>query len=102
MYAIRSYYGNGFFSFGMSWGGGYGGYYRPWGCCGGWYGGGYRGPVVINTGDINIGNNVNIGNRTEINNRIGNDTRISNRVITSYSIHYTKLYEYRGLAGVYE
>jgi hypothetical protein len=62
---------NGFFSFGMSWGGGWGGsYYRPWGCCGGWYGGGYRGPTFINTGDINIGNNINIGNRTEIGNRV--------------------------------
>ena len=61
---------NGFFSFGMSWGGGYGGYYRPWGCCGGWYGGGYRGPIVINTGDINIGNNINIGNRDRVRNRI--------------------------------
>jgi len=61
---------NGFFTFGMSWGGGYGGAYRPWGCCGGWYGGGYRGPTIINTGDINIGNNVNIGDRTTIRNRI--------------------------------
>ena len=68
---------NGFFSFGMSWGGGWGGAYRPWGCCGGWYGGGYRGPVVINTGDINIGNNVNIGNRTDIGNRIDRDSNIS-------------------------
>ena len=32
---------------------------------GGWYGGGYRGPTIINTGDINIGNNVNIGNRAD-------------------------------------
>ncbi|EAQ98242.2 hypothetical protein [Congregibacter litoralis] len=64
---------NGFMSIGMSWGGGYGGAYRPWGCCGGWYGGGYRRPVVINTGDINIGNNINIGNRTEIKNRIGDN-----------------------------
>jgi hypothetical protein len=54
----------------MSWGGGWGGAYRPWGCCGGWYGGGYRGPVFINTGDINIGNNINVGNRTNIGNRI--------------------------------
>jgi hypothetical protein len=69
---------NGFFSFGMSWGGGYGGYYRPWGCCGGWYGGGYRGPVVINTGNINIGNSISVGNRTNIGNRIGNDNRLSN------------------------
>jgi hypothetical protein len=68
---------NGFFSFGMSWGGGWGGAYRPWGCCGGWYGGGYRGPVVINTGDINIGNSVNIGNRTTIGNRIDRDTNIN-------------------------
>ena len=68
---------NGFFSFGMSWGGGYGGAYRPWGCCGGWYGGGYRGPVVINTGDINIGNNVNIGNRTNIGNRIERDNNLT-------------------------
>ena len=60
---------NGFMSVGISWGAGYPG----WGCCGGWYGGGYRGPTFINTGDINIGNNVNIGNRTEIGNRIDND-----------------------------
>jgi hypothetical protein len=69
---------NGFFSFGMSWGGGYGGAYRPWGCCGGWYGGGYRGPTIINTGDINIGNSVNVGNRTNIGNRISNDQRFAN------------------------
>jgi hypothetical protein len=69
---------NGFFSFGVSWGGGWGGsYYRPWGCCGGWYGGGYRGPVIINTGDINIGNNVNVGNRVDIGNRIDRDTNIN-------------------------
>jgi hypothetical protein len=68
---------NGFFSFGMSWGGGWGGAYRPWGCCGGWYGGGYRGPVFINTGDINIGNNINVGNRTNIGNRIERETNIS-------------------------
>ena len=67
---------NGFFSFGMSWGGGWGGAYRPWGCCGGWYGGGYRGPVVINTGDINIGNNINVGNRTNIGNKIERNTNL--------------------------
>lgn len=72
---------NGFFTFGMSWGGGWGPAYRPWGCCGGWYGGGYRGPVVINTGDINIGNNINIGNRTNIGNRIGdNKLNVGNRL----------------------
>jgi len=68
---------NGFFSFGMSWGGGWGGSYRPWGCCGGWYGGGYRGPVVINTGNINIGNNINVGNQTTIRNRIDRGTSIN-------------------------
>ena len=62
---------NGFFSFGMSWGGGYGGGYRPGRCCGGWYGGGYRGPTIINTGDINIGNTVNVGNRQNIGNHFG-------------------------------
>ena len=69
---------NGFFSFGMSWGGGWGGsYYRPWGCCGnGWYGGGYRGPTIINTGDINIGNTINVGNRVNVSNRIGNEANI--------------------------
>jgi hypothetical protein len=72
---------NGFFSFGVSWGGGWGGAYRPWGCCGGWYGGGYRGPTIINTGDINIGNSVNIGNRKTMGNRIDRDTRLNaNRV----------------------
>jgi len=81
---------NGFFSFGISWGGGYGGHYRPWGCCGGWYGGGHRGPVVINTGDINIGNSINIGNRAEINNRIGNNTQINNRVQNSRQNIYNK------------
>ena len=56
---------SGFFSFGVGWSSGWGGWgpaYRPWGCCGGWYGGGYRGPTYINTGNINIGNRVNIGN----------------------------------------
>jgi hypothetical protein len=66
---------NGFFRVGIGWGGGYGGAYRPWGCCGGWYGGGYRRPVVINTGNINIGNNVNIGNRNNFNNKISRDNR---------------------------
>ncbi len=65
-------YSTGFFTFGVSWGGGY----HYGGCCGGWYGGGYRGPVVINTGDINIGNNVNVGNRTNIGNRIDRGDRV--------------------------
>jgi len=56
---------SGFFNFGVSWGGGYYHNYHH-----GWYGGGYRGPVVINTGNINIGNNINVGNRVDIGNRI--------------------------------
>ena len=66
----------GFMSVGVRFGGGYGGYMRPgWGGprYGGFYPpGGYRRPVVINTGDINIGNrtnNVNIGNRVNVGNR---------------------------------
>lgn len=59
---------NGFMTIGMSWGGGWGGAYRPWGCCGGWYGGGYRGPTFIN-----IGNNINIGNRANISDRLGDN-----------------------------
>ena len=54
---------NGFLSLGMNWDLGWPTHYRPYHCCNGWYGGGYRGPVVINTGDINIGNSVNIGNK---------------------------------------
>jgi hypothetical protein len=56
----------GFMNVGVGFGGGYGGYYRPgwgpgyrpgWG--GGYYPpGGYRPPIFINTGDINIGNRV--------------------------------------------
>ncbi|MEJ2482996.1 MAG: carbohydrate-binding family V/XII [Gemmatimonadota bacterium] len=56
----------GFMNVGAGFGGGYGGYYRPgwgpgrgpgWG--GGYYPpGGYRPPLIINTGDINIGNRV--------------------------------------------
>lgn len=64
---------NGFLSFGVSFGGGYN-HYR--GCCGsGWYGGGFRGPTIINTGDINIGNNVNVGNRTNIGNKLASDNK---------------------------
>ncbi|WP_041521894.1 carbohydrate-binding protein [Gilvimarinus agarilyticus] len=72
---------NGFFSFGASWGGGWHGGYRPGGCCGGWYGGGYhRPPMVINTGNINIGNTVNIGNRTHIKNSINKTNLRANQV----------------------
>ena len=66
---------NGFFSMGVVWGGGYGGGYHPGHCCGGYYGGGYHGGnTIINTGDINIGNNVNIGNRNKIKDNFQNNT----------------------------
>lgn len=69
----------GFMNVGVSFGGGYGGYYRPgWGGGWGWHGGGgyyppggYRPPIFINTGDINIGNRVNIGNQINIGDREG-------------------------------
>ncbi|NRB70387.1 MAG: carbohydrate-binding family V/XII [Xanthomonadales bacterium] len=79
-----SSWSNGFFSFGMSWSSGYGGAYRPWGCCGGWYGGGYRGPTIINNGTINIGNTVNVGNRSRVGrqvnarDRVGRNDRMGN------------------------
>ena len=64
---------NGFFSMGVSFGGGYG-YYGPGRCCGGRYGGGYHNhTTVINTGDINIGNSTSIGNRNNIN--VGSNNR---------------------------
>ena len=81
---------SGFFRFGVSWGGGYhrpGDYYRPWGCCGGWYGGGYRRPVYINTGNINIGNSVNVGNRVNVANQIQRDARIGDRSLTRQNLY---------------
>ncbi|MCJ7433500.1 MAG: hypothetical protein MUO77_08440 [Anaerolineales bacterium] len=57
---------NGFYRVGVSWGG-----------HSNWYGGGYRRPVVINTGNINIGNSISVGNRTKINNQINKNTRIN-------------------------
>jgi hypothetical protein len=56
---------NGFFTFGISFGGGYG-----YPCCGGYHGGGYHGPVFINNGDINIGNDINNGNRVNGGDRV--------------------------------
>ena len=63
---------NGFVSVGMTWGAGYG-RYGPGRCCGGYYGGGYRRPVVINTGDINIGNSVSVGNRDKVGDHMRNN-----------------------------
>jgi len=52
---------NGFLNLGMNWHVGWPTHYRPYHCCNGWYGGGYRGPVFINNGNINIGNKINVG-----------------------------------------
>lgn len=62
---------NGFISVGVIWGGGYGPY-PPYGCCGGWYGGGYRPPPRVShySGDINIGNTINAGNRAQVADRM--------------------------------
>ncbi|MDQ9091604.1 carbohydrate-binding family V/XII [Pseudoalteromonas haloplanktis] len=79
---------NGFLSIGMGWNAGFANGARPpIYCCSGWYGGGYRGPTIINTGDINIGNNINVGNHTNIGNKINrkDNTLISgNRVNNLY------------------
>ncbi len=74
---------NGFFSMGVNFGGGYRGGYYPGRCCGGYHGGGYHGGyhggnTVINTGDINIGNNVNIGNRTNVKNNFDRNNNNGN------------------------
>ena len=54
---------NGFLNLGMNWNVGWPTHYRPYHCCNGWYGGGYRGPVIINNGNINIGNKINVGHK---------------------------------------
>tara|TARA_R110002110_G_scaffold3754_1_gene19521 strand:- start:46689 stop:48908 length:2220 start_codon:yes stop_codon:yes gene_type:complete len=72
-------WGGPFMRVGVSWGGGYHHGYYPGRCCGGWYGGGYRhNDININTGDINIGNNVSIGNRTNIENKVNRNKRNTN------------------------
>jgi hypothetical protein len=66
-------WGGPFFRVGVVWGGGYGHGYYPGRCCGGRYGGGYRhNNININTGDINIGNNVSVGNRKKVENNFSN------------------------------
>ncbi|MFT4518917.1 MAG: hypothetical protein ACI9JM_001306 [Halioglobus sp.] len=71
-------WGGPFLRVGVVWGGGYHGYHGGH-CCGGRYGGGYHhNDININTGDINIGNNVNVGNRDKIGNNISNSNRKNN------------------------
>ena len=64
---------SGFFTFGIGWSQGYPGGYHPGYCCGG----GYRPPVFINNGDINIGNEINIGDRNRVDHRAARDTGIN-------------------------
>lgn len=66
---------NGFFTVGIGWS-------EHWGNYGsGWYGGGgYRPPVFINNGDINIGNSINIGNRNKIDHHISNNNLRANQL----------------------
>lgn len=78
---------NGFFSVGVGWNAGWGNHYYPGRCCGGYYGGGYRRPVVINTGDINIGNSISIGNRTNISNKLVKNNHISGNRVNRNSLY---------------
>ncbi|MEI6859255.1 MAG: carbohydrate-binding family V/XII [Shewanella sp.] len=80
---------NGFFSAGVGWNAGWGNHYHPTRCCGSYYGGGHRRPVVINTGDINIGNSVSIGNRTHISNNISKNNNISGNRVNRNNLYNT-------------
>jgi hypothetical protein len=72
-------WGGPFLRVGVVWGGGYHNGYYPGRCCGGRYGGGYRhNDININTGDINIGNNVNIGSRDRVENNFSKGDRKNN------------------------
>jgi hypothetical protein len=72
-------WGGPFLRVGVVWGGGYRHGYYPGRCCGGRYGGGYRhNDININTGDINIGNNVNVGSRDKIENNFSKGQRKNN------------------------
>jgi hypothetical protein len=85
---------NGFLSVGVSFGGGYNNRYRG-GCCGnGWYGGGYRGPTIINTGDINIGNSINVGDRNRVVNNIEN-----NKTFNRNNLEKNNIYNRPGNSG---
>ncbi len=72
-------WGGPFFRVGVVWGGGYGHGYHPGRCCASIYGGGFRhNDININTGDINIGNNVSVGNRNKLENNFSNKERKTN------------------------
>lgn len=77
---------NGFFSVGVVWS-------EHWGSYGtGWYGGGgYRPPVFINNGDINI-DNINIGNSINVGNRDKIEHHISNNNLRAEQLGQANLY----------
>jgi hypothetical protein len=81
-------WGGPFFRVGVVWGGGYGHGYYPGRCCGGRYGGGYRhNDININTGDINIGNNVSVGNRNKMENKFSDKQRNTNIYNNDKNLH---------------
>ena len=58
----------------------------------GWYGGGYRSPVIINNGKIkfgntNIGNNISAGNRKKINEELAQRPRIQKNQINKDNLY---------------
>lgn len=69
-------------SYGLSWSYGFLSVGVSWGGHSHWYGGGgYHAPVIINTGNINIGNTINVGNRTKITDKINQKTNFDgNRI----------------------
>ncbi|MFT5519534.1 MAG: hypothetical protein ACI9IA_000117 [Enterobacterales bacterium] len=76
---------NGFLSVGVAWGGHYGGHYG--GYYGGHYRGGHHGPVIINNGNINIGNNINVGNRDKIANKLSNNPNFNKNNLKNSDIY---------------
>lgn len=78
---------NGFFRVGVGWNAGWGRHYSPARCCGGYYGGGYRRPVVINTGNINIGNSISIGNRNDISTKLAKNNNIPANITAGSNLY---------------
>ncbi|WOT04940.1 carbohydrate-binding family V/XII [Shewanella youngdeokensis] len=78
---------NGFFKVGVGWNAGWPKHYHPVKCCGGFYGGGYRRPVVINTGNINIGNSISIGNRTNISKKVTRNNNLAGKRVGKNNLY---------------
>jgi hypothetical protein len=67
-------------NYGVSWSNGFLSVGASWGGHSHWYGGGYRGPIVINTGNINIGNSISVGNRIKIKGQIDKNPKFANKL----------------------